>query len=438
MYREKNATEPIYLHKLAVENKNTQTGAMKSRTFTFLLCIAMLPFRGNTQSGFMMPSNVKQLDIPFEYVNNFIVVTLMFNGTLPLKMIFDTGAEHTILSKREISDLLGVQYEREFRLLGADLKTELVAYLARQIRLETPNLPFVAATEDILVLQEDYFRFEEYAGINVHGILAAQTFARYIFKINYQRRVITVYDRANFKLPENEYEKVPVEIYRNKIYMYTQASFAPDSTSRIKLLMDTGAGLPLLLFSNTDSAVHAPPNVIPSNIGMGLGGYLEGFVGRTRELDVGSFKQNGIITYFQTLDTSRDLTYLNGRNGLIGNLLLTRFQVIVDYYGYNVWLKPSNIFRKNYVFDRSGLTIVAGGIALNQYTVQSVIAGSPAAEADIKPGDRIIRVGITPAGVLGLQDLVGIFQKKPGKKIRLTVLRDGKKMKKSFSLRELI
>ncbi|MFM8489809.1 MAG: aspartyl protease family protein, partial [Bacteroidota bacterium] len=111
---------------------------------------------------------------------NFIVVTVTLNGTIPLKMIFDTGAEHTVLCRRELSDLLGIRYDREFRLLGSDMKTELTAYLARNVRLDAMNVPLAAPDEDILVLQEDYFRFESYAGIDIHGILAANALSRYL------------------------------------------------------------------------------------------------------------------------------------------------------------------------------------------------------------------------------------------------------------------
>ncbi len=386
----------------------------------------------------MMPPGIRQLDIPFEYVNNFIIVTLVFNRTIPIKMIFDTGAEHTILSKRELSDLIGVRYEREFRLKGADLKTDLIAYLARKIQLEAQGLPFVASSEDILVLQEDYFRFEEYAGVNVHGILAAQTFSRYIFKINYQRRVITVYDREGFVLPEEGFQQLPIEIFRNKVYLKTRAGFRSDTSINVKLLMDTGAALPLLFFSNTDSLVHPPDNAIASNIGMGLGGFLEGFVGRTPRMYLGNFQQLGVVTYYQAIDTTQDLSYLNNRQGLVGNMFLNRFQVIVDYYGSYIWLKPAKNYKQKYVFDRSGLNIIASGINLNVFTVQSIIPNSPAAEADIRPGDRILRLGITPAGFLHLADLMHFFQKKPGKKVKLVIKRDGKKLKKHFRLRDLI
>lgn len=396
------------------------------------------PQINKAQSGFFLPAGVNQLEIPFDYVNNFIILTMTINGAGPIKMIFDTGAEHTILSKKDITDFLGIKYDRQFKLIGADLKSELIAYLARKVRLDIQGGQVVAPREDILVLAEDYFRFEEYAGVNVHGILSGQAFSRYMFKINYQRHIITLYDRDTYKPEENGFERIPVELFRNKIYVYTSAAFRTNHSTPIKLLLDTGAAVPLLLFSNIDSLIQPPETVVPSNIGMGLGGYLEGFVGRVEGLNLGPFYQSGIITFFQAIDTSQDLSYLNKRKGLIGNLLLSRFQVLFDYPGGAIWLKPSKEYQDKYIFDRSGLLLIAGGKSLNHFTVQGIIPGSPGEEAGILPGDQILRVGFVPYHFMGLSDVQKVFQKHPGKKIRLLINRNGKKIRKKIVLRDLI
>jgi len=201
---------------------------MNTKTI-YLLFLLWLSYRpAVAQSGFYLPPGKQQMDIPFEYVNNFIILNLTINKRLPLKFIFDTGAEHTILSKREISDLLNIRYEREFKFTGSDMKTELIAYLARDIRFDITEKT-AAPKEDIFVLQEDYFRFEEYAGINIHGILAAGVFSKFIIKINYQKQIITLYDRKYFKLHEDGFVPIPVEIFRNKIYFHTRIQVVPDS-----------------------------------------------------------------------------------------------------------------------------------------------------------------------------------------------------------------
>ena len=74
-----------------------------------------------------------QVDIPFEYENNFIIIKVMFNDIFPLKFIFDTGAENTILTKREITDLFQIDYQKRFTIYGSDLSQTLYAYLVRGI-----------------------------------------------------------------------------------------------------------------------------------------------------------------------------------------------------------------------------------------------------------------------------------------------------------------
>lgn len=421
--------------KLPVEAK-TFFRMLKTVLLVLLFCCSSAT-PAVAQGGFYLPEGQRQVDIPFEYTNNFIIVTVLFNGLLPLRFILDTGAEHTILSKREMSDMLNVTYEREFRVTGSDLKTELIAYLARRIRFEIPG-KVLAPKEDILVLQEDYFRFEEYAGVNVHGILSANAFSKYIIKINYDRRIITLYDRDFYKGAEEGFKALPVEIFRNKIYLNTQLRILPDSVAAVKLLIDTGAGLPLLLFSDTHPLLHPAANAIPSNIGMGLGGYLEGFTGRVSRIDMGDFSQENVISYFQTLDTVVNPEHLNKRNGLIGNILMSRFFVVLDYEKEMMWLKPARGFTDEYVYDRSGLNLIAGGSNFNRYIVQSVTPGSPAAEAGFRKGDEVVRVGFLPASFSSLNDMQRAFQKKPGKKVTVVVKREGKKIKKKIVLRDLI
>lgn len=400
-------------------------------------CIIALLFPSVAQSGFVLPKGRKQMDIPFEYINNFIILTLNFNGFLPLKFIFDTGAEHTILTKREASDLLHIQYEREFRVTGSDLKTPLIAYLARRIRFDIADKA-TAPSEDILVLQEDYFRFEEYAGIDVHGILSAMAFSRFIIHINYDRRVITLYDRDAFKIRENGFVELPVELYRNKIYLNTTLQVLPDSIAQVKLLIDTGAGLPMLLFTDTHPLVHPPANALPTNIGMGLGGYIEGYTGRVHRVTLGSFAQQSIITYFQRVDSIQNLNYINKRNGLIGNTLLSRFQLILDYQDSKIWLKPGKSYKEDFIYDRSGISIIASGRKFNEFIVQNVLPNSPASEAGIQRGDQIVSIRRTPAGFFSLNDIQYILQKKPGKTVRLVVKRDGVRLRKRLVLRDLI
>lgn len=380
--------------------------------------------------------NIKKIDIPFEYENNFIIVKVLFNDVFPLKFIFDTGAEHTILTKREITDLLQVNYDRRFTLKGSDLTTDLYAYLATGVKLSIHNM--IAMNRAILVLEEDYFRFEEYGGINVQGIIGADLFRRFVVKIDYRRKMISLYDPAKFEIPKGKYEEVPVQITRNKPYIIAQTTLTQDTTIAAKYLIDTGASLSLLIYTNSHPAFDLPPNYIRSKIGMGLGGYLQGFLGRIDDMEIGPYKLPGVITNFQDIPAEIDSSFLNNRNGIIGNQILNRFEIIIDYIHEKMYVKPGRNFRKKFEYDKSGLILAASGQSLNVFTVVDIITNSPAAEAGMQIGDEIKRINNVPAGLLSLSDLTRKLRKRPGKKIKILVLRGEERLKFSFKLRRLL
>lgn len=378
----------------------------------------------------------KRFEIPFEYENNFILVDVLFNGVFPLKFIFDTGAEHTVLTKREITDILQIDYNRRFTLLGADLKTELYAYLATGISMKINSI--VAMNRSILVLDEDYFKFEEITGINVHGILGADFFRRFVVRINYQKKVITLFDPSEFKEPSKKFEKIPVEIYRNKPYVFSRVTQSVDTSVNVKLLVDTGASVAVMLNASSEGSLEMPGRLISTKIGLGLGGDIEGFLGRLEAYEIGSFEIEGVIANFQDGITVYDSTYLNGRDGVLGNQILDRFEVVIDYIKGGMYLLPNRSFKKKFKYDRSGITIGAGGQKLDVYKVLRIVKGSPAEQAGVQVDDLVLKINGFPSVFYDLPKITKKLKKRPGKKVSLVLLRNDSKIRVSFKLRDLI
>lgn len=385
----------------------------------------------------VLPKGVEQVDIPFEYENDFIVVEVLFNGTLPLRFIFDTGAEHTILTKKAVTDLFQVQYDRKFTIYGSDLSSVLYAYLARGITLKLNRL--IATNRNILVLEEDYFRFQEFAGVNVQGILGSDLFRRFVVKINFRRQIISFIDPSSFEPPGNAYETVDIELERHKPYIHTDITVSGDQNSvPARLLIDTGASLSLLLYTNTDLNITLPPKVIRTNIGMGLGGYIQGALGRVEEVEFSPFELNGVVTSFQELQLDMDTLRLAERHGILGNHILKRFTIYLDYIEGVMYLKPNRNFRKKFTYDRSGISLTASGPALNEFTVFNVVEGSPADEAGVLVGDQIKRLNGWPVFFSSLGDLTRKLRARKGKRIRLVIEREDEILKLEFRLRDLI
>lgn len=408
--------------------------AMKNIRLFFLLCSLLVA--STAQAQLSLPDN-KRVDIRFEYINGFIVVPVVFNGIFQLNFIFDTGAEHTILAQRAITDLLQVNYQRRFTLLGADMRTELYAYLAPSVSIKVG--PLLYRNRPILVLEEDYLRFSDYIGMEVQGILGADFFRRYVVKINYQRQLISLMPPARFEPPEG-FANFPIDIQRSKPYIEAKTIFETGDERTLRFLLDTGAALPLLIDVGSEPALQMPEQVVPSNLGHGLGGFLLGYKGRVKELQLRPFSFREVVTSFQDRSglPDRDSTLVDQRNGIIGNKVLSRFTIIIDYIREEMYWSPNRSYGDEFEYDRSGLLLVASGPALSDFYIYSVIEDSPAGEAGLQAGDKIIRINWVPAVFLSLEGINRRFRKREGKRIRIVVKRDGKRIRKVFELRKLI
>lgn len=378
----------------------------------------------------------EKVEIPFEEKHGFIIVTVKFNRTLPLEFIFDTGAEHTILFKRQFADLMGIQYSKRIRIMGSDLSQELYALIARNLYMQIKNTADVL--RDIVVLEENLSMLDESTGLDVDGIIGGSYFRGMVVKINYKRRKITIYNPAKFKPPKKKYELLNITLNRNKPYLLTNTHLSNGANLKTNLLLDTGAALTFLLHSNSDSLLVTPENKISGYVGYGISGPIEGFLGKVSKLKFGTLEFKNILTSFQEIENSLVDDKTLARNGILGNLLLRRFEVIIDYHNKKLYLKPNRNYNKEFKYDRSGLVIFALGKDFKEFYIRAVINGSPAAEADIRPGDVIKKIRWLKSKHWSLERLTRLLQKKEGKCIKMTIERDGEKIKKKFYLRDLL
>ncbi|MBC6994701.1 aspartyl protease family protein [Neolewinella lacunae] len=381
----------------------------------------------------------KYIELPFELENDFIIIDVLLDNLLPLRFIIDTGAENTVLLDKKMTDLLNVDYRRTFKVRGADVEADLTAYLATGIDMRLANV-LLARNRSVLVLEENYFNFEQIIGSNIHGILGADFLMRFIVEFDYGRRVVILHEPSEFRR-SNRHVEVPSVFIRNRAYLEVPLAVADARPTTRRLLVDSGAGLTLLMHTFADSTAQAedlPVLTVPTRIANGLGGSLEGSVGRARSLRLAGKELSGVVTYFQPLDTV-GLDFLNDREGIIGNRILKRFNVVVDYINYRVYLRPEGKgWKKKFRYDRSGMSLLAGGTNLRTYNVASIVPGSPASRAGLQVGDRIVAVNGVSSTFLSLANVLHKLEGKPGRKIKIKYLRGKDYTTVVFRLENLI
>ncbi|MDQ3140682.1 MAG: aspartyl protease family protein [Bacteroidota bacterium] len=355
---------------------------------------------------------------------------------IPLKLIFDTGAENTLIFDKQWLDLFKDNYVREIKILGSDLNEEIPAFVTKPMNFHITN--FGNYKQPLIVLKENLIHLDEVVGQNIHGILTASLFKDFLIQINYKTQHIILHENKTPIKNINEFAAIPIRITKNKPYINATVSFADQHTDSLELLLDTGAALTLLLYANAISNFIIPKNVIPGRLGSGLGGILEGYLGRIHKISIDKFEFHNLISNFQEMNSTQLEMESKNKQGILGNSILERFHVILDYKKEILYLKPLKNYHKEFQYDKSGLIVLANGFSYDKFFISFILPGSPSAESGLMVGDQILSINRIPASFISLSKLNRFLQKEEGKIIQFKLKRDKKVLRRNIELRNLI
>ncbi len=401
----------------------------------FFLCLA---FNGSAQTlGFSLADGQTKVQIPIEIHNNLVVVPVILNNTLPLKFIIDTGVRTAILTQKSFSDILNLKYSRKYTISGPGGEKLVDAYVTNNVSLELPGV--VGRGHALLVLEDDYLELRNYLGTDVHGIIGYELFSRFIVKIDYTRRMLTLMHPSRFR-KRRRYQTIPIRIEDTKPYVTTPVVLADGTQFTAKLLVDSGASHGLLLDPETDPRIDVPDHYVSSVIGRGLGGEITGKIGRVKAIHLGEYRLENAIASFPDPNSYFDSLKLTStdRNGSIGGETLSRFTVIFNFPKEEMYIKKNSAFKKPFHYNLSGITIKAKGVSLDVFEVTSVRNESAAYKAGVLEGDLILSVNGISSSMVSLNFLNAIFNHRPGKRISLTLERNGERLRTDFRLEDQI
>lgn len=403
----------------------------------------------------------KKIEVPFNYYNGLIQLNVKLNG-IPLNFIYDTGAEHSILTNREVAIILDLRIVKEIDVFGADLVKQMTAYITEPLTIElfdtkiikqkitdekkikfveevdvrTEEVEYFTKFEPILILERDIFKEDAFSS-TISGILGASFFSNMMVEINYRQQVLTLYPygvppklRGFTELPVNFNGHKPV---LNSLLKINQ----DDDTVSAKLLIDTGCSIPLLLLENIDTKFHLPSKTVNGQIGIGLGGDLTGWIGLTNLMQIENYTFINLVTKFQDTDSISNIKSNTLRDGLIGNEILNRFTLLIDNINKKVYIKANRNISQPIKYDKSGLTLFASGKNLDDFYVKHVIPGSPADIAGLKPEDKIIRIQNLSYRFWSLNSIIRLLRSKDNREIRIKVVRPGEKISFRFRLKDM-
>ncbi len=231
----------------------------------------------------------------------------------------------------------------------------------------------------------DYTLLTSVYGIRIDGIIGFSFLRRYIVSLNYDENIIAIYSPGTFKYPRGGYLLRP-----NFSSIPMQPVTVKDGRAvSSRFYFDTGAGLCFLLsedFSKDSSVLQKNKIMVPTQA-EGLGGKRPMMLTVMKEIKIGPYRFRRVPTY--VFKDEFNVTSYPNTGGLIGNDLLRRFNVVLNYPEQVIHLLPNKHFANPFDYSYTGL-----GIYLNDgdIVVDDVIKGSPGDKAGFQQGDVILSI----------------------------------------------
>ncbi|HQW83018.1 MAG TPA: aspartyl protease family protein [Ferruginibacter sp.] len=252
-------------------------------------------------------------------------------------------------------------------------------------------------------------------GEKVDGIIGYSFFRRYIVKIDFDSSMIEIFSPGKISYPNDgiilhpAFTNLPIQWLEIKDRKRIGYNF----------YFDTGAGLCLLMSEQfaKDSAVLLSKRKPVLTQAEGMAGRLQMRLTLIKEVKVGPFKFRQVPVYLYKDDFN--VTSYPFTGGLLGNDLLRRFNMIINYPNREIHLLPNKHFNDDFDYAYTGLGIyyVDGKIV-----VEDVIANSPADKGHFKVNDEIISVNKNFSR--NMQVYKQILQR-PFETIQVVIRRDG-------------
>ena len=370
--------------------------------------------------------------IPFELVNRHIVLKVLVNNSRPLSFVLDTGDQFAIINLDRAKEM-GLKLQGEIHMGGAGAAISTGSFV-RDSSFTIPGFPgFSQPLNAALPIGRMAPRF----GQDFDGIIGSEFIRQFVLELDYQARVIRLYDRDKFNYT-GPGQSIPIT-FNSGGHPIIEGEVTPVGSAPVtgKFVLDVGSGGALALYSPFVTGHNLLGANLPTikAIGVGgAGGEVSARIGRVSELKIGAFKISRPITLF-----AEDKVGAFASPALVGNIgqqIAGKFRLFFDYSHKRIIFEPNNSFAER--FDRAfgGLSIVAEGSDYRTFRIADVLEDSPGTEAGLQRDDVITAIDGKAAAELSLTKVLELFERPVAYK--LTVRRGGQTLQVTLTPRELV
>ncbi len=352
-----------------------------------------------------------------DFLDAHIYVASDVNGAR-LNMAFDTGSPYLCLDSITVESGV-VPYKMKTRALAGGAGNQKVT-----IPLIVDKIPYTFVGNNHVSSMTPIFEIKPILGDHCDGLVGIDAVRGKVLAIDYLAQSVSVTDALPADIAT--YSFVDVEITDDRIYLPITV-VAGTATVSGRALLDLGSGGSVTLTSAT-AAQHNLAAVQPSwryeFLNGGIGGGASGVKIYAQSVALaGQTLENVLVDYSLNTDgalSARDYV------AIVGNSLLCRFDMVVDWNGGRLYLRPNADFGKPFKMSEFGFVNTDRSRTLGCWVVNCLYEDSAAMRAGLRLGDRIKTFNGRDVADISIREQQLLFEGLT--RVELVVGRDGERL----------
>jgi aspartyl protease/PDZ domain-containing protein len=363
--------------------------------------------------------------VPFVFQDNSIVLQVRVNNSRPMKFFFDTGAG---MSMMNIHQAAGLNLKKADSLDANGVGGTIKGYLAKGATLSVAGV--TVRNQPMAILPVEF----PCEAQDVAGIIGYDFINSFVVEIDYETKTITLSDPSSYQYAGHG-ELIPLTIAGNTPRVWAQISLPNGPPLQGLFEIDTGSDGVLSI-----NSPFVKKHALLQSLRQQFDSTHRGLGGEAKSVDVrmGDFQLGRIVIPSLLVALSQDSEgslASDTNDGPLGNEILRRFRIVLDYSRRRMMLEPNAQLSDPIETGMSGIDFDTEDC--RPFKVTKVLEGSPAAEAGIKPGDEIVALDGRPFKEIPSFEMEKLLSKN-GAEYSLTLSRQGQPLSVRIKLRRLL
>lgn len=381
--------------------------------FLGLILISFL-FTSCTSSSFLSKVNPTTF-----YYDGHIYLKAKVNSTDCI-LDMDTGAEALFLDSTFFYTKIDSTALVDFTLEGVGTQKRKIKVYADLLIYSLANKAKAQQYTPILNLQHT-------ARHPSDGIFGFHFMENKVIGIDFVNQLLYITESTQ-SLPLNDFQKIPFELKDKKIIIDAAVQFTDNFTYNGKFVVDTGSDNTLNFTSDFAKIVKLDTiiknKVHRNSIAMGIGNYSSNFSFNLPKLSIADSPIHNVFVDY-SVDESGALSSSNNYDGIIGNSILERFDILIDYTTNHLYLKPNKRFITKESNEQLLFSLLPTESPVNGWLVHSKVSSPHFDKNELQLGDVITHVNGQNVNELKITNFIK-QQKKKTNKTKLILNRNGK------------